>query len=198
MSVAAKCMSRNRFYKLKRFLHLADNTALDKADKITKLQPFMIIVNQSFQKFGIFHEELSIDEAMVKYYGRHPTKQFIQGKPIRFGYKNWILASSDSNCYAFDMYCGTKASLDDNKQPRQRKMPLGTKVVLDIIQSVQIPTDHIVFFDNYFFSFELFAELKKRGFCVTGTLQENHMQQCPLPFAKQIQKNSQGSHEFWF
>jgi hypothetical protein len=32
-------------------------------------------------------EKVSIDEAMVKYFGPHPLKQFLKGKPTRFGYK---------------------------------------------------------------------------------------------------------------
>ena len=30
---------------------------------------------------------------MVPYYGRHPVKQFIRGKPIRWGYKAWVAAT---------------------------------------------------------------------------------------------------------
>ena len=36
-------------------------------------------------KFGIFEENLSFDEMIVRYYGHHSLKQFIRGKPIRLG-----------------------------------------------------------------------------------------------------------------
>ena len=36
--------------------------------------------------------ELSVDESIIPYYGRHGAKQFIKGKPIRFGFKLWVLA----------------------------------------------------------------------------------------------------------
>lgn len=36
---------------------------------------------------------VSIDESMVPYYGHHSTKQHIHGKPIRFGYKIWCMAT---------------------------------------------------------------------------------------------------------
>lgn len=36
-----------------------------------------------------------IDESMVSYKGHHGAKMFIRGKPIRFGYKDWMLCSSD-------------------------------------------------------------------------------------------------------
>ena len=29
----------------------------------------------------------SVDETMVPYFGRHSSKQYIRGKPIRYGYK---------------------------------------------------------------------------------------------------------------
>ena len=47
-------------------------------------------------KFGVFSKDLSIDEQMVLYFGRHSSKMFIRRKPIRFGYKIWGLASSYS------------------------------------------------------------------------------------------------------
>ena len=34
-----------------------------------------------------------IDESMIPYFGGHGTKQFIRGKPIRFGYKMWALTT---------------------------------------------------------------------------------------------------------
>ncbi len=36
----------------------------------------------------------SCDEVMVPYYGRHSTKQYIHGKPVRYGYKVWALCTS--------------------------------------------------------------------------------------------------------
>ena len=86
VDVVSKAMSKNRFAEIKKFLHLADNTNLDQQDKMSKLRPLMKLLNSKFQQWGIFHENLSIDEAMIKYFGRHPSKLFIRGKPIRFGY----------------------------------------------------------------------------------------------------------------
>ena len=43
-----------------------------------------------------YRQELSVDESMVPYYGRHSTKQHFRGKPIRFGYKVWILCATQS------------------------------------------------------------------------------------------------------
>jgi len=42
---------------------------------------------ENIQSFGYFGTALSIDEMMVKSYARTSMKQFIRGKPIRFGLK---------------------------------------------------------------------------------------------------------------
>ena len=101
-------MPRTKFQEINRYLHFADNSMIDQSDRMYKLPPLMELLNSKFRQWGICHEDLSIDEAMVKYHGQHPTKQFIRGKPIRFGYKNWTLCSSDGYCYPFDTYCGAK------------------------------------------------------------------------------------------
>jgi hypothetical protein len=36
----------------------------------------------------------TIDESMVPYFGKHGCKQFIKGKPIRYGCKIWMGATS--------------------------------------------------------------------------------------------------------
>ncbi|KAI8121791.1 PiggyBac transposable element-derived protein 3 [Lucilia cuprina] len=79
---------------------------------------------------GVFHENISIDESMVKYYGRHSAKQYIRGKPIRFGYKNWVAASSSGYCYCFDIYCG-KSTIPVSE-------PLSTRVVKMVLQKLSM------------------------------------------------------------
>lgn len=103
-----------------------------------KVRPLMNLLNERFQQHGIFHRNLSVDESMVKYFGHHPCKQFMRGKPIRFGYKNWMMCNDDGYCYAFDTYCGKSAKTDNN--------PLGSCVVLSLLEATSNPSDHIVFF----------------------------------------------------
>ncbi|GLV46450.1 hypothetical protein CBL_21303, partial [Carabus blaptoides fortunei] len=93
-AIVYNAISKYRFYEIKKFLHFSDNTALDKNDKMAKLRPLMNLLNRNFQQWGIFWEKLSIDEAMVKYFGHHSSKKFLIKKPVRFGYKNWMLCSS--------------------------------------------------------------------------------------------------------
>lgn len=181
--VVSNAMSRNRFQDIKRNIHLANNDNLNQIDKMAKLRPLISLLNQKFQQWGVFHEHLSIDEAMVKFFGRHSSKQYIKGKPVRFGYKNWMLCSSTGYCYAFDTYCGAK-----NNTNGVADLPLGSRVVLDLLECVAVPSDHIIFFDNYFSSHGLLKSLKERGQRATGTVRENRTRKCPLTSVKMFKK----------
>lgn len=187
----ANCMSRNRFQEIKRFVHLADNDNLDKDDKMAKLRPLMNLLNQKFLQWGVFHKELSIDEAMVRYFGHHSSKQFIKGKPTRFGYKDWLLTSSTGYCYSFDTYCGAKKS----SPTPVNKIPLGSAVVLDLLENIAVPSDHIVIFDNYFTGYDLLKTLRERGQRATGTIRDNRTRKCPFSNIKSFQQKERGYYE---
>ncbi|GLV46154.1 hypothetical protein CBL_02870 [Carabus blaptoides fortunei] len=148
-------ISKNRFYEIKKNLHFADNTALDKNDKMAKLRPLMNLLNRNFQQC---------------------SKQFLIKKPVRFGYKNWMLCSSCGYCFAYDTYCGAKP----NQTEKGNKLPLGFSVVLDLLKVVSTPSSHIVFFDNFFTGLDLMVELRKKGFRATWTVRDNRTKKCPL------------------
>lgn len=85
-------MRRNRFDDIMASIHVVDNTKITD-DPFFKVRPIFSELNHSY-KIMPFQEWLSVDESMIPYYGRHGCKEFIKGKPIRFGYKVWSLASS--------------------------------------------------------------------------------------------------------
>ena len=107
----------------------------------------------------MFYDDLSIDESMLPYYGKHSAKMFIRMKPIRFGYKLWVLAGYDGYPYSMSIYSGKTA-----EKPIR---PLGFRVVDDLLKSVtekSIPNPHTTYFDNFFTSHALLVHLKNEGF----------------------------------
>ena len=84
-------MRRNRFFEIKSFFYAAENQSLSES-RMAKAELLYDLLNEKIQQFGIVHEDLSIDESMIPYYSRHSCNQFIRVKPIRFGYKLWVLA----------------------------------------------------------------------------------------------------------
>nr|CAI5827507.1 unnamed protein product [Callosobruchus analis] len=101
-------MSRNRFQSIKQNLHLSDNSILDKNDKFAKVRPFFDVINKKILQFGMLSFNLSIDEQIVPYFGRHSCKMFIKGKPVRFGFKLWCLCSSDGYLFYSILYGGAQ------------------------------------------------------------------------------------------
>ena len=78
-------MARNRFLKVKEYLHITDNQNLEKGNKVAKVKPLYDAFNVSLKQFGILHDKLSIDESMVPYKGLHSIRQYMKAKPIKFG-----------------------------------------------------------------------------------------------------------------
>ena len=113
-------------------------------DKWTKLRPLIDIVNDKLIQFGAFTEHLSIDEQMVRYFGRHSCKTFIQGKLIRFGYKNWVICSTDGYPFKVIPYQG---KLSGNKEGT-----LGPRVLKQLLEIVTDAKKHGIYFDNFFTS----------------------------------------------
>jgi len=191
VTLVRNTMSRNRFRYIKKNLHLADNRNLDSSDTFSKLRPFFNLLNQKFIQFGIFTHNLSIDEEMVPYFGRHSCKMFIRGKPVRFGFKLWCLTSENGYLLQFLPYGGASTK-------RVEGLPLGSEVVLYLLENVENPSFHKVFFDNFFTSYNLLVMLKEKGFFATGTVRENRISNCKLKSVKLLGKECKGTFDFAF
>ena len=69
-------------------IHFADNCQIND-DGYYKIRPIIDNLNRC-AKYALFLSDngsFSIDEMMIPYYGRHSSKQFIRGKPVRYGFK---------------------------------------------------------------------------------------------------------------
>ena len=128
-----KTMSRNRFQEIKKCCHLADNNNLSRS-KVAKVQPLYDALNKALLQYGVFDDKLRIDASMVPYYGHHGSKMFITGKPIRFGYKVWMLCSSDGYPHQADIYCG--------KSDRPKNRGLGEHVILKFAEMIPEKGNH--------------------------------------------------------
>nr|CAH7750906.1 unnamed protein product [Callosobruchus chinensis]CAH7763309.1 unnamed protein product [Callosobruchus chinensis]CAH7769864.1 unnamed protein product [Callosobruchus chinensis] len=89
---------------------------------------------------------------------------------------------------------------DNSNLENQKKstLPLGSKVVLELLECVAQPSDHSVFFDNYFTSHSLLKMLRDKGFRATGTIRENRTNKCPLPPKESMNKEERGHFRYMF
>ena len=71
---------------------------------------------------------------MVGYVGRHTCKQFMKSKPIKWGYKLWILPGSDGYPYHVIPYQG---------RTTQSRQPLGYSVVISMVEVMEKMEAHL-------------------------------------------------------
>ena len=97
-------MTRHRFQNILAPLHIckieedAANELKKKAgqqyDPLLKVKPLLDDLQLSCSSYYVQGQKLSIDERMVAWKGRFCMKQFMEDKPVRWGFKFWVLASS--------------------------------------------------------------------------------------------------------
>lgn len=194
----ANSMRRDRFEEIFRYFHAADNNNLDSNDRYAKVQPFLSLMNERFMKYGapFGPTNISIDESMIPYYGRHPTKQFIRGKPIRWGYKAWVVADPLGYTFYINLYQGQGKS----KSIYKDEFGLGGAVVLDALDKLESNFSNmrfLLYFDNFFTSIKLIEEIKKRGHGASGTLRSNRTENCPFTKKSEFSKNPRGHLEYY-
>ena len=139
---------------------------------MAKIHPLQEAVNSSLQQFGVFSENLSVDEQMVPYFGSHSCKIFIRGRPIRFGYQNWILALSCGYPFKIQTYIGELEMRWDQ--------PLGLCIVSNLLLIIENPRQHCACFDNFFTSYQFLVDLKEKRSRTLDTILENRLMKCPM------------------
>lgn len=194
----ANVMARDRFEFILTNLHCCDNDNLSPNDRFAKVRPLFQILNKKFQDFCPLRETHSVDESMVAYFGRHGCKQFIKGKPIRYGFKMWMGAISDAACNGYcvwlEPYQGSSTQIPNIYKP----FGLGPSVILqycDILSEIHA-LPYQIYFDNFFTTVPLLAELSKRSIRATGTIRENRLSSCKLPPKEIMKKTSRGAYNY--
>lgn len=161
-------MRRDRFHKILQYIHLADNNDINE-DRFYKVREAYVLLNKNLKSVNL-GTNLSIDETMVPYFGRHGSKQFIRGKPIRFGFKLWGICDSDDGwIHHVEPYCGSSTALPNTG------LGQGGDVVLGLVEAAGVGEKNRLYFDNLFTSVKLLKELDRRGIKSTGTLRENRV-----------------------
>ncbi|CAI6356801.1 unnamed protein product [Macrosiphum euphorbiae] len=127
-------MPVNRFSWLLSHLHLNDNSVIPKKgdanyDKLYKVRPFLNLVLKNSQAVYNPNRIVAIDESMIKFKGRHSSKQYMPKKPIKRGYKVWALADNyplmsylkSNGIYACETVNMTRKHLPQQKDDKSLK-----------------------------------------------------------------------------
>jgi len=165
-------MSRDRFWVLITFFHLADNEAAPAVGSpshspLWKLGPMYLNIIHRFSTMYKPSQNISVDEGMVPWRGKLRFKVYSPDKPKKYGVKAYMLCDSDNGyCMKFNIYIG--------KTDEEDTSPGGITydLVMELLTKYQAKGHH-VFMDNYYTSPRLFVNLWQIGIAATGTMRVN-------------------------
>ena len=188
--MATALMTKNEFEDCKQFLHLAHNENLDKTDRFGKVRPLFHAINKQCVAHHRPEQHLSVDESLVPYFGKHGAKQYIHEKPIKFGYKLWVLAKPLGHCVQFWPYAGKDTQLDIY---RDIGLGVGGAAVAHLLKCIPSQQDngsiyHVVM-DNFFTFAGRLCHFQKQSIAVTGTFRLCLMANPPLKSVKEVEKS---------
>jgi DNA excision repair protein ERCC-6 len=184
-------MRHDRFENIFSNLHDADNANLDPMDKFSKMRPLISKLNERCMKFVPNETYFSIDESMVPYFGHHGCKQYIWGKPIRFGYKFWCGATR------LDYICWFQPYQGKNPNTKHEEYGVGASIVQfsEALTEAHPGQYHFVF-DNFFTSIALLDKLSSMGHVATGTVRKGCIDKAPLESDVALKKKVRGTFNY--
>lgn len=156
-----KCISRDRFALLLKYLHFTDNE--DNSDPTYKFKEVLDILIQRLKSSYVPKQNVSIDESLLLWKGRLKWKRYIPLKRATFGIESYILAESDTG-YVWDLlvYTGKKTKYDFEietlSDEKVETLTKPTQIVLRLMQSL-LNQGYILGVDHFYTSPELFEIL---------------------------------------
>lgn len=162
-----KIMTRERFQHLCRYLHFSDNNAThDNPDKLAKLRKFYNMITESFHNCAKPGEVISIDEALIRFFGRISFRTYNASKPAKYGLKAYKLCDEKGYTYKFDLYTATPP------EPRADGLKGVVAIVFDLLDGY-LDKGRKLYMDNWYNSPELFLRLLQRKTQAAGTVRLN-------------------------
>ena len=164
-------LSRDRFKHILRFLRFADYDELDSEDSISKVRPFLRMVQNFCKAVYTPEREICIDESLMLFKGRTKLRQYIPNKRNRYGIKTYLACESSSG-YTFNILSHQfRSEVQDLVRhiPGTEELLQSEKIVIYLIDFLLNQGFH-VFVDNYYTSYNLAKFLSDNSTLCTGTI----------------------------
>uniref|UniRef100_A0A8C9ZPR0 PiggyBac transposable element-derived protein domain-containing protein n=1 Tax=Sander lucioperca TaxID=283035 RepID=A0A8C9ZPR0_SANLU len=185
----ADVMSRDRWEEIKHFIHFNDNMAPNNSDKLFKVRS---LIDSLLPKFQALPQDqmLLIDEQMVPFKGKSSLKQYIPNKPYKWGYKIFVLCDTTGLVHSFDIFTGKIEPV-----PGLPDIGASGNIVLKLAQVIHGAVNHLVYFDNWFSSLDLFVALANNGIPALGTVRQCRLRGCSFSADAEMKKKGRGTLE---
>lgn len=169
-----KCLSRDRFFLLLKFLRFADYTDLKENDPLQKISPFVSHVKRIIQNVYLPEQNVAVDEILLLFKGRVYFRAYIPSKRSRYGIK--IYALIDQNGYMWNFFIHTVSS--NLQLPASlnisNEFGFSGKVVIFLSHDL-FDMNYRIFCDNFFVSDGLAQFLLCHRTHLCGTVRFNRL-----------------------
>ena len=92
----SELLSEDHFRDIHSSLQFVDEVVENWDDPLYKVRPLIAHIIKVSQTYYIPDQNLTIDESMIRFNGRNKMKVFMPLKPIKYGFKAYILAEASS------------------------------------------------------------------------------------------------------
>ena len=152
-----------RFELIGMFLHVVTKQEEEEAkeDRLRKLLPLINYIKSKCFEFYQPVQQLAVDERMVKSKARSHLIQFMRNKPVKWGFKLWVIADPSGYTLDFNVYTGK----DTNGKSDHG---LAYDVVMKLVAPFLFQGYHL-YIDNFYTSRKLLDELYQCEMYTTGT-----------------------------
>ncbi len=171
-----RIMNGKEFQNILRFLHCCPLTAgvepqSQEYDPAYKIQEIKDILEKHFDRSYTPGAALSLDETLIRAFGRIKFKVRIISKSARYGIKLYVLTDAETSfVLKVIIYTGKSTYTENNNKDLKKTV----QVVRDLCESYT-GSFRTVYIDRFYTSIDVMKELDKMKLFVTGTCMTNRV-----------------------
>ncbi|XP_028419488.1 piggyBac transposable element-derived protein 4-like [Perca flavescens] len=186
----ANVMPRDRYRMISWNIHMSDpekdvendqKKGTPDYDPLFQLKPLLDTIKTACKAFYHPRRNLSIDKRMVATKAHIGTTQYIKAKPIKWGFKLFVLADS-SNGYTWDFAVYT------GKSQLASGIGLAYDSVMSLMKTAYLGSGFHLYVDHFYTSPKLFKELLSLNIGACGTYRDTR-RECPRTNSNALKKS---------